>query len=180
MNVLFIQGAGEGAYALDRLLVEQLQKYVKGNMSFHYPPMPREEAPDYEPWKAVILQQLKVLDAPIVLIGHSLGGSVLLKLLSEEKGIKNIKALFLVSAPFWGEPGWEYAVFKLKDDFNERLPVIDHIFIYQAEDDEIVAFAHHKRYADKLPNAVVRTFKKGGHELITAAATLADDIDQLE
>lgn len=179
MQVIFIQGAGEGAYIWDQPLVQSLQEQLKEGVVFHYPPMPREEAPGYLLWKTAIVQLLETVDAPLVLIGHSLGGSVLLKLLSEEKLQNKIKALFLIAVPFWGEAEWQSAEFMLKDGFNRRLPAIDKIFIYHAEDDEVVDFVHHQRYAASLPGAVVRTFRQGGHAMVAAATTLSEDINQL-
>lgn len=179
MQVIFIQGAGEGAYEWDQPLVQLLQQQLQADISFHYPPMPQEEAPNYQLWKTAILQELEASEAPLVLIGHSLGGSVLLKLLSEEKMQKKIKALFLVSVPFWGEAEWQSPEFMLKADFERCLPAIDTVFIYHAEDDEVVDFAHHLRYAASLPRAVVRTFPQGGHEMVAAAQRMSEDIHQL-
>jgi hypothetical protein len=43
-----------------------------------------------------------------ILIGHSLGGSFLLKYVSEEKIGKTIAGIFLIATPYWGGAGWQY------------------------------------------------------------------------
>jgi len=43
-----------------------------------------------------------------ILIGHSLGGSFLLKYVSEEKIAKTVAGIFLIATPYWGGAGWQY------------------------------------------------------------------------
>jgi hypothetical protein len=43
--------------------------------------MPNESDPDYEPWKGQIKKELAALEGKVMLIGHSLGSSFLLKYL---------------------------------------------------------------------------------------------------
>src|SRR5690349_1221133 len=103
-QILFIHGAGnqhhpEGSAKLVAALKQQL------GSDYHVlaPDMPDPDNPAYQPWRDQIEQELDKLDAHVLLIGHSFGGSVLLKYLAEGTYRKPIAGLFLVSVPYWGE-----------------------------------------------------------------------------
>jgi predicted alpha/beta hydrolase family esterase len=67
--------------------------------------MPDPQNPRYAGWKVALGQELSALEGrPSILVGHSLGGSVLLKYLSEEGCPQGTTGLFVAAAPFWG-PG---------------------------------------------------------------------------
>lgn len=51
-QVLFIQGAGEGAYEEDEELVNSLRDRLGSEYNVRYPKMPEEENQGYEAWKA--------------------------------------------------------------------------------------------------------------------------------
>ena len=82
-SVLFIHGAGTGAYAEDRLLADSLQQALGGNYDVQCPQMPDEENSPYPAWKAEIDSRLAAMKGPVALVGHSVGGSVLLKYLCD-------------------------------------------------------------------------------------------------
>ena len=96
--VLFIHGGGEGAYEEDRKLAASLQDALGAAYEVRYPKMPDEDRPVYEAWKERIAKELDALDGEVILVGHSLGGSILLKYLSEEEVEKLVAGLFLVAA----------------------------------------------------------------------------------
>jgi uncharacterized protein len=50
-QVLFIQGAGEGAYEEDEKLVANLRQLRRHEYEVHYPAMENEDEADYETWK---------------------------------------------------------------------------------------------------------------------------------
>jgi predicted alpha/beta hydrolase family esterase len=58
--------------------------------------MPDEDSPDYEAWKNQIAKELTALDGELILVGHSLGGSILLRYLSEEKVQRPVAGLSVV------------------------------------------------------------------------------------
>src|SRR5688572_22692774 len=78
-QVLFIQGAGEGAYEEDQKLVESLQHVLGPEYTVHYPAMPDEDNAPYEQWKRQIEKELAEMRGPIILVGHSVGASVVVK-----------------------------------------------------------------------------------------------------
>jgi hypothetical protein len=52
--VLFIHGAGTGAYAADRLLADSLQRALGRRFDVRGPQMPDEENAPYPAWRAEI------------------------------------------------------------------------------------------------------------------------------
>jgi predicted alpha/beta hydrolase family esterase len=177
-HVLFIHGGGgEAAYEEDRLLVASLQNVLGAAYDVHYPKMPLEESAEYSDWKAQIATELSTLDDEVILVAHSVGGSILLKYLSEEQVAKPIGGLFLLAAPYFGgDDNWNYAEMNLPQDFAAKLPAIPRIFLYHSRDDEVVPFAHLALYAAKLPGATIHVFDRRGHQFENDLAEVAEDI----
>lgn len=176
-TVLFIQGAGAGAYEEDGLLVASLQNALGSAYEVRYPKMVNEDNPEYPDWKAQIAEELADLDDEVILVGHSVGGSVLVKYLSEGQVDKLIAGLFLLAAPYWGEDEfWSWDEVQLPQDVATKLASIPRIFLYHSRDDEIVPFAHLALYAAKLPQAAIREFDGRGHQFGNNLAEIAGDI----
>jgi uncharacterized protein len=163
-QVLFIHSAGpQGPHEGSSDFIVHLKKGLGAGFAVRCPKMPHPENPDYLPWKNRLAKEIDRLDDGAILIGHSLGGSVLAKFLSEERVQKRFAALCLAATPFWGEKGWEYEAFYLNEGFGAKLSRIPRIFLYHSRDDGMVAVAHVKRYAAALPKAAVRVVKGRGH-----------------
>lgn len=178
-QALFIHGAGEGAYAADKKLAASLQRSLDPEYEVHYPAMPDEENAPYEQWKHHIEKELVTLPGPIVLIGHSVGASILMKCMSEIEVKKPIPGIFLIANPFWGGNGWRYKGYEeleLPEDFVTRLPKGSSLFLYHSRDDEVVPFAHLALYAKQLPQATVREFDGRGHQFNDDLSDVAADI----
>jgi uncharacterized protein len=163
-KILFLHSAGpqhgeEGS--------AKLVQYITEKLSAHYqiiaPIMPNPDDPTYEAWKNALKEIFKIIDDGIILIGHSLGGSVLLKFLSEEQPRQEIRSLYLVAVPFWGFEDWDVSEFQLADDFAKRLPPISTIHIFHSKDDQIVSLNHGERYAAEIPGAVYHELNGYGH-----------------
>src|SRR5215213_7482792 len=80
--------------------------------------------PHYRPWRDRIDAELRGIAGAVVLVGHSFGGSVLLKYLTDGPPPRPIAGLFLVAVPFWGPEGWAYDEYALPTDFASNLPAI--------------------------------------------------------
>lgn len=174
--VLFIQGGGEGAHELDALLAASLQKALGAEYDVRYPQMPGESKPDMRTWKAKIARELEALDRMVILVGHSIGASVLLNYLSDEEAVKPIAGLFLLAAPSWEEENWNFDDLRLPPDLAAKLSRIPRIFFYHNRDDEIVPFSHLALHAARLPRAEVREGDRGGHQFGNDLANVASDI----
>jgi predicted alpha/beta hydrolase family esterase len=178
-QVLFIQGAGKGAYEEDGELVKYLRDVLGAEYNVRYPKMPEEEDQGYEAWKAQISKELTALDDRVILVGHSVGSSMLLKYLSEETVEKSIAGIFLMAAPYWGTGGWQMDEFKLDEDRASKLLKALPIFFYHSRDDEIVPFAHLALHVEKFPQATVREFDVRGHQFNNDLSEVAADIKGL-
>ena len=179
-QVLFIQGAGNQHNSFGSgKLVAYLQEQHGCDYHVLAPDMPDSDHPRYLAWRDQIEQELSTLDADVLLIGHSLGGSMLLKSLAEGTYQKPIAGLFLVAVPYWGKQDWEreYAV---PDDFASRLPPIEHLILYHSRSDEEVPFSSLQRYQEHLPQATVRVLDGKEHSFAEGLPLLAQDIRRLE
>lgn len=177
--VLFIQGGGDGGYEADAMLVASLQAALGAAYKVHYPRMHTDEAlPDFG-WVQQINDEIVAVNGGVILVGHSLGASLLLKALSENQVHKMITGIFLVSTPFWsGDEEWKEGL-KLREGFADQLPEAVPIFFYQSRDDEEVPFAHLGLYRQKLPRATFREISNGGHQLNNDMTIVAKDIQLL-
>jgi uncharacterized protein len=179
-QVLFIQGAGKGAYEEDEKLAASLQDALGTEYQVLYPRMPNEESPEDEAWITQISKELAALDGKVILVGHSVGGAVLLKYLLKENVGKPIAGIFLISIPYWGPEGEEDDEYILHEGFASQLPKGVPIFLYHSRDDEIVPFAHLEMYAEKIPQATIRKFDGRGHQFNNDLSDVAADIISLQ
>jgi uncharacterized protein len=182
-QILFIQGGGSGAHKEDERLVASLRKHLGSTYEVRYPQMLKESDPDYQRWRPQMRKELSSMKGNVILVGHSLGGSFLLKYLSEEKIETRVAGLFLIATPYWGGDGWRYEGYKanaLPEDFRSRLPKGTPIFFYHSRDDEVAPFAHLALYEDKLPQATFRVLDGRGHQLNNDLSEVAADIKCLE
>lgn len=178
-RILFIHGGGEGAYEEDRKLAASLGGALGGAYEVRCPKMPDEDSPEYGVWRDRISGELAGLSGEVFLVGHSLGGSILLKYLCEEGEAKPALGLFLVAAPFWGAEDWEVEEYALREDFASKLPADLPVFLYHGREDEVVPFEHLALYAGKLPRATVRELDGRGHQLDEDLSEVARDIGGL-
>jgi predicted alpha/beta hydrolase family esterase len=142
------------------------------------PEMPDANHPHYQPWRDRIEHELKIIDQDVIFVGHSFGGSVLLKYLAEGSHTKHIRGLFLVSVPNWGPDGWAYAEYAAPEDIDSRVAATK-IFLYHSRDDPEVPFAHLDYYAGHLPTATVRPIAGSEHSFVEGLPALIDDIRSL-
>jgi uncharacterized protein len=175
-EVLFIQGGGQGANVADEKLVNSLRNALGPKYEVRYPKMPNEEHSSYQALKSWIAKELEALHGEVILVGHSVGASIVLKYLSEEKPEQPIAGLFLVASPYWGAEQWQIKEFALRERFVSGLPTGLPIFFYQSRDDEVVPFAHLKMYQEKLPQATFRELDGRGHQLNDDLSEVARDI----
>ncbi len=169
-HVLFIQGAGAGTHdEWDHKLVASLSRELGADFELHYPRMPDEENPNAARWSAAIEKELGSLGPDAILVGHSIGGTILINMRVACRGV------FLLSAPFIGEGGWPSE--ELEPLTGPRSPAP--VFIYQGTRDETVPPAHASLYAKALPQAVIRLLDGRDHQLDNDLSEVAADIRQL-
>lgn len=174
-HILFIHGGGAGAHEADAKLAASLQTALGSEYDVQNPQMPNEDSPEYTTWKKEIAKALGAMKGTVILVGHSLGASMLLKYLSEAK-IDSLAGVFLIAAPYWGTEDWQVEEYALSNGFAAELPTASTIYFYHSRDDEWVPFAHMALYAEQIPQAVFREFDGRGHQFNDDLSEVAADI----
>src|SRR5690242_5852789 len=150
-QVLFVQGAGEAVHdTWDDKLVQSLERELGSAYTVIYPRMPDEADPHYAVWKAALLNAFEDLDDGAVLVGHSIGGAILIHVLAEQRPRRKFGAIALVAAPFIGDGGWPSEDIEAREDLGEPLPDAVPVFLYHGTADAIVPFAHMALYANAI------------------------------
>jgi predicted alpha/beta hydrolase family esterase len=177
--VLFVHGAGEGAYEADEKLAASLREALGSEYDVRSPRMPDEGDPEVGVWKDKIATELAAMDGEVVLVGHSVGAFLLLRYLSEEEVEKPVAGLFLVAVPYVGTGGWEIEEYAPREDFASELPEELPVFLYHARDDEVVPFEHLALNGARLPLATVREFEGRGHQFGDDLSEVARDVREV-
>jgi uncharacterized protein len=180
-QVLFIQGAGsEGAYDEDAGLAASLRDKLGADYVVRYPRMPNEAEPEYEVWKNAIAGELAAMGSGAILVGHSIGASVIIRAVVDGGVGPSLGGVFLLAAPFWYEHDfWRWDEVRLPADAAERIPDGLPVFLYHGRQDEFVPFSHAKMYARALPHATLRPLDGRNHQLGDDLTEVAHDIKLL-
>ncbi|MGK7377452.1 alpha/beta hydrolase [Planococcus sp. 1R117A] len=180
-QVLFIHSAGpQGFNQGSSGLIRFLEKELDGDFELIHPEMPDPENPVYTEWKDQLAFEFTKLREGAILAGHSLGGSALLKFLSEEPVKGPFPALFLVASPVWGlEKYWEKEDFTLTDDFATKLPEISRIILFHSTGDSIVPYTHLEKYTELLPSAAVKSLPGDSHLFEKGLKELSEEMKSL-
>jgi predicted alpha/beta hydrolase family esterase len=180
-QLLFVQGGGgNGAHdAWDSKLVESLERELGSDYEIRYPRMPEEDDPKFARWKLALREEFDNLDDGAVLVGHSIGATILAHTLAEEPPEWPPAGIFLVSMPFIGKEGWPSDDIKPEPDLDAKLPARSPVYLYQGSADETVPVDHADLNAKAIPQAVVRKLSGRDHQLGNDMSEVAADIRQL-
>ena len=180
IQVLFVQGGGEGTHdEWDSKLVESLRRELGPQYDVRYPRMPGEADPKYAAWKAALEKEFTRLRHGAILVGHSVGGTILVNALAEDLPKATPGGIFLVATPFIGEGGWPSDDIKSRKHLGDELPKGVPLYLYHGSDDDVVPFGHVELYEKAIPHAVVRTLKGRDHQLDDDLHEVASDIRSL-
>jgi predicted alpha/beta hydrolase family esterase len=176
-SVYFVHGAGDPRQPFGSgHLSDHLRRELGGGFDVLAPTMPDPDDPHYQPWRDQIAADLARIGDEPILVGHSFGGSVLLKYLGEGTHQEPIRGLFLASVPYWGPDFAEYA---LPHDFAERLPSIP-TYLYHSRDDPEVPVSHMQTFRGHLPGAIAREIEGAEHSFTQGLPELVEDIRSLD
>lgn len=179
-EVLFIQGGGEDAHdKWDNKIVESLERELGPDYAVHYPRMPHEADPKYAAWKAALKRHFDRLDNGAILVGHSIGGTILIRTLADDPPTPTFAGIFLIAAPFVGDGGWQSEDIEPLSDLGGRLSDQTPIYLYHGSKDETAPFGHVYLYAQTIPQAVVRRLSGRDHQLNNDMSEVAADIRRL-
>lgn|SRR5688572_113436 len=141
--------------------------------------MPDEADSKYAAWKAALKRQFDRLDDGAVLIGDSMGGTILILTLADEPPTLTSAGIFLIAAPFVGDGGWHGDDIKPLPDLGARPFKETPIYLCHGTKDETVPFGHVDLYAQTIPQAVVRRLSGRDHQLNNDISEVAADIQRL-
>lgn len=165
-QLLFVQGGGAGVHdEWDRKLVESLGRALGPGYEVRYPRMPDEADPNHAAWSAALRDELARLDDGAIVVGHSVGGTILVNALAEQPPGVALGAIFLVAAPFVGEGGWPGEGGRSQDDVGQRLPTGVPVHLYHGLADAEVPASHAELYARAIPHAHLCSLPGRDHQL---------------
>jgi predicted alpha/beta hydrolase family esterase len=165
-QVVFIQGGGPGAHDdWDAKLVDSLRSELGEGYEVRYPRMPQEDDPSYARWSAAIGDELTAIDADAIVVGHSVGGSVLVNYLAEVSPLQRLAAIVLIAAPFVGAGGWPGDEFELPDDLGARLPRGVAVHLFHGLNDQTASPDHIDLYSRAIPQAQLHRLPDRDHQL---------------
>jgi predicted alpha/beta hydrolase family esterase len=80
--------------------------------------MPDEDDPNYARCSVAVRREMAGLEEGAVVVGHSVGGAILINALAEQLPERELAAIVLVAAPFVGAGGWPGDEFELPGDLS--------------------------------------------------------------
>jgi predicted alpha/beta hydrolase family esterase len=119
----------------------------------------------FDGWAVPVRQALRELRPADLVVGHSFGASILVKLLAE--GGWSIARAVLLAMPNWGPAGWDVEEYALHAP-GPSVPLV----LHHCADDEVVPLAHLALNRTDLPTAEYQVHGRGGHQFDGLTSTL--------
>jgi predicted alpha/beta hydrolase family esterase len=180
-QLFFVQGGGKGAHdEWDSKLVKSRRRELGQDYEIHYPRKPSEDDPSYARWKTRLENVFETLDDGAILVGHSVGATILVKVLAEQVSVRKFGAIVLIAAPFVGNGGWSADDLQFPPDLGARLPKGVPVHFYHGLEDEVAPPSHLERYARAVPQARVHRLPDRDHQLNNNLREVAVTILSLE
>lgn len=177
LQILFIQGGGAGAHDhWDNKLVESLSRHLGDGARVRYPLMPDEDDPGVAVWTPAIRREVADLADGAVVVGHSVGATLLVNALAEQPPERELGAIVLIAAPFVGEGGWPGDGFELPKDLGVRLPSGTPVHVFHGLADETSPPGHADLYGQAIPQAQVHRLPGRNHQLNNDMSEVAEAI----
>jgi predicted alpha/beta hydrolase family esterase len=180
-HVLFVQGGGKGVHdEWDNKIAQSLERKLGPKYTVRYPRMPREADPKYADWSAALRREFAELDDGAILVGHSIGGTILIRTVADDPPKLTIGGIFLIAAPFVGGHGWPSEDIEPLSRVGVKLPRHVPVYLYHGSKDETAPVAHVHLHAKSIPQAIVRELSGRDHQLNNDMSEVAADIRHLE
>ncbi|HUR00808.1 MAG TPA: alpha/beta fold hydrolase [Gemmatimonadaceae bacterium] len=179
-QVLFVQGGGEHVHDdWDGKLVESLSAALGPDYELRYPRMPDEDDPSYATWKAALEKEFAALNADAILVGHSIGGTILINALAECRPERRFGAIILIAAPFVGEGGWRSQDWQPQRELGSKLPVGVPVYLFHGLADDTAPPSHVDLYSQAIPQAHTCLLPGRDHQLNNDLTDIATAIISL-
>ncbi len=162
LRILFIHGAGaQDTDDSSQPLLRGLRAALPRETVVDAPIMPDPDHPDAVAWDGAVRKHMAAIDEDFVAVGHSLGGSTILREISEHGAPARLCGVVTIAMPFWNAPDWKVPDYAVPEDTGplKDVPLV----LYASTDDETVAIDHLDRYAAMLPDAVLRRVSGTDH-----------------
>ncbi len=141
---------------------ENFKEDLGRNYDVIIPKMPCKRNAKYIEWEIWFNNYIPFLKDSIILIGHSLGATFLIKYLLKNKFPKKISQLHLISAAI-KEKNEDLASFLPPKNLKPLEKICSKIFLWHSKNDQIVPFSDFKILANQLINAEKMVYKNRGH-----------------
>ena len=165
-QLLFVQGGGANVHdEWDDKLVASLTAALGEGYEVRYPRIPDEDDPELATWGPAIREALDALVDGSVVLGHSVGGTLLAHVLAEAPPDVRLGAIVLLAAPFVGDGGWPGDELAFGSDLGARLPADVPVHLFHGLDDDTAPPAHADLYARAIPQATVHRLPGRDHQL---------------
>lgn len=178
-QILFIQGAGNLTREQEQVIVDALNSKLGDDFTILLPPVEGADDPSYQAWDKALTTNLEKLSGNVILLGHSLGGSVILKHFSMMAVPEKVIGIILFGVPYWKDQNWNVSEYVIEDQFIDRLSALDNLYFYHSTDDEVIPEQHFKSYQKLLPQAHWRVVSGMDHSYHGAVALMAEDIREM-
>jgi uncharacterized protein len=178
-EILFIQGAGNLTTTQEQVIVDALRANLGDECMIVFPSIPNADEPTYRAWDDVLTTHVYNLSGKAILIGHSLGASVILKHFSMAPVPDKIAGIILLGTPYWKDQDWDVSEYVIGDDFVANLRQLKHIFFYYSLDDEVIPYKQQEAYQQLLPQANWRIIAGVDHSYHGAIDDIIKDIREL-
>jgi predicted alpha/beta hydrolase family esterase len=178
-EILFIQGAGNVTIDEEQVIVEGLKANLGDGYAILLPPIKDADNPTYSNWEDALITNLNLLSGKVILLGHSLGASVILKHFSREPVPEKIIGMILFGAPFWKDQTWDVSEYEIEEDLAVNLSKLANIYFYYSMDDEVVPYNQFQSYLKLIPKAHWRVLSGIDHSYHGAIPEMVADIREL-
>ena len=176
-TILFVQGAGENAHAVDRALADALAAELGDGFQVVFPRLPGEADPDAATWNRAIATEARRACA-VVVVAHSAGAANVADMLAEGRRgeLPGVRGMFLLAPPFIGPGGWALEGFHLDHATSRQALGGLPLHLYFGSDDQTVPPAHAALYEKVFPDATFHRLKACDHQFAGHLGRLAQDI----
>jgi pimeloyl-ACP methyl ester carboxylesterase len=119
---------------------------------------------------------MTALDDGAVVVGHSVGATILINALAERPPQRELSSIVLIAAPFVGAGGWPGDEFELPHDLGVRLPQGVPVHVFHGLQDETAPPSHADLYARAIPQAQLYRLPGRDHQLDNDLSEVAKTI----
>ncbi|WP_414043845.1 serine aminopeptidase domain-containing protein [Macrococcus sp. EM39E] len=162
-HIVFVHSAGVQSVSTGSNPLIRKTKDNIGECTWHASVYPRDAGQIYDNWVKVFIKSLNEvpINEPVILVGHSFGGTVITKYLTENKVEHQIEKVVMIGSPFFGCDD------KFSDPQNviiSELKTAVPMYHIQSVDDDRVDINHQTCWKKAFPEIQLITENTGKHE----------------